>query len=283
MSKRISILILIIVIILAICYNFYFLQATRQNTGVVITKNICLSASKTGVIEYIFVAKGQNVTKGDNVFSLDSELESIDVEMARANVKYQEAHLAMVEASFNKDMTKYREAQADYENEMKNNKSISLITERKRKTTMDNVSISQQELNMAKASLDIAKTKLTKEEQKANSLTLTAPIEGFITNILFEEGEQVAMGDEVVCIEQAENFTLRFYASENELNKYNIGKNLSLKCESCPSDLSASINYIAQLPKYNQNFHKNVYEVEALIKGDYKLTAGQEIYFESEE
>jgi HlyD family secretion protein len=79
---------------------------------------------------------------------------------------------------------------------------------------------------------------------------VVSPVSGVVADTLAEPGETLAAGAPVVSILPPENIFVRFFVPEPDLAKVHEGDEVALSCDSCRTDLSATISYIAPQAEY---------------------------------
>jgi HlyD family secretion protein len=95
----------------------------------------------------------------------------------------------------------------------------------------------------ARAALDMADWRL---EQRR----VTAPADGRVADVLARPGETMAAGAPVVSLLPPGNIFVRFFVPERELSMVHAGDPVTLACDGCPADLSATISFISPQAEY---------------------------------
>ena len=125
------------------------------------------------------------------------------------------------------------------------------------------ITAQQAAVKAARAALDMAQWRLDQRH-------VTAPAAGTIADVLARPGETIGAGNPVISLLPPENIFVRFFVPEAQLSTVHLGASVSLACDNCPADLSASISFIAPQAEYtppviysDANRAKLVYLVEA--------------------
>ena len=101
------------------------------------------------------------------------------------------------------------------------------------------------EIAAAKAMVDQNQANLDQARKRLDDLMPVAPEDGLIENTFFNIGEWVPAGTPVVSLLPPFRVKLRFYVPEEDVAHAQMGQEVSFTCDSCPSDLKASIIYIS--------------------------------------
>jgi HlyD family secretion protein len=93
------------------------------------------------------------------------------------------------------------------------------------------------------AALDMARWRLDQRH-------VSSPVTGVVADTLAEPGETLAAGAPVVSILPPENIFVRFFVPEADLARVHQGDQVAISCDSCRSDLTGQISYIAPQAEY---------------------------------
>lgn len=167
------------------------------------SKNVEIRAKVQGFLEDILVDEGQEVKKGQPLFSIN-------------NAEFQ-TQLAKAKAALSNAIAEARAAE---------------LEKNRIKTLVDKKIISKTELELAEAKLKSAQAKVaeaTSEEENARirlSYTyIRSPFNGIIDRIPFKPGSLVDEGTLLTTISDIENMYAYFSVSENEYLRYLRSKN----------------------------------------------------------
>jgi HlyD family secretion protein len=95
----------------------------------------------------------------------------------------------------------------------------------------------------ARAALDMAEWRLAQRR-------VAAPAGGRIADVLGRPGETMAAGAPVVSLLPPGNIFVRFFVPETALSTIHAGDPVTLACDGCPADLSATISFISPKAEY---------------------------------
>lgn len=107
----------------------------------------------------------------------------------------------------------------------------------------DEIDAAQQELKAAHAQLAQAEWRLAQKTQRI-------PVKGEIADVLYREGEFVQAGSPVISMLPPQNIKLRFFVPEPLLASLQLGQEVRVHCDGCPSAITAKISYVSSAPEY---------------------------------
>src|SRR6201995_6177988 len=175
---------------------------------------IFVSPDESGRVTQLDVREGDEVKKGDQLYSVDDDLK-------RADLNQNNATLA--------------NAQQTYDRAAQLSKTGSGT-----QATLDSAVSS---LRVAEARVNASQTRLARRKG-------FAPVAGTIQQIYFREGEMVPEKRPVLSIMPPGNMKLRFFVPETELPKLAIGDEVKVRCDNCAADISAKIYFITTTTEY---------------------------------
>lgn len=79
---------------------------------------------------------------------------------------------------------------------------------------------------------------------------VTAPAAGVVADVLARPGETIPAGSAVVSLLPPENIFVRFFVPETRLAEVHGGDKVTLLCDRCPADLSATVSFISPQAEY---------------------------------
>ena len=220
----------------------------RQLQGWVEAETIFVSTDEQGRVEELKVRQGDNVAKGDLLFTLDDDLQ-------RADVQVRAATLDAARQSFLRAEELLKSAAGTQK-------------------TMDDARSS---LQQAQANLDAAQTRLTRRRQ-------ISPVTGSVEEVYYRPGETVQPGKPVVALLPPANLKIRFFSPERELAQVQLGDVVGVTCDSCANGLTAKVTFIARSAEYTppviyslEERAKLVYLIEARPDDPSKFRVGQPV------
>jgi len=209
---------------------------------------IFVSPDESGRVTKLNVREGDEVKQGDQLYSVDDDLQ-------RADLNQNKATLANAQQSY------------DRANSLSKTGSGTQAT-----------------LDSAVSSLRVAEARVATSETRLARRQGFAPIAGTIQQIYFREGEMVQAQRPVLSIMPPGNMKIRFFVSETELPKLSIGDEVKVTCDNCSADLTAKIYFIATTAEYTppviyslEERNKLVYLIQARPARPDALRVGQPI------
>jgi HlyD family secretion protein len=79
---------------------------------------------------------------------------------------------------------------------------------------------------------------------------VTAPSAGIVADVLARPGETIPAGGPVVSILPPENIFVRFFVPETRLAEVHGGDKVTLVCDHCPADFTATVSFISPQAEY---------------------------------
>jgi HlyD family secretion protein len=209
---------------------------------------IFVSPDESGRVTKLNVREGDEVKQGDQLYSVDDDLQKADLNQNKATLA---------------------NAQQSYD------RAASL-----RGTGAG----TQATLDSAVSALRVAEARVVTSETRLARRLGYAPVAGTIQQIYFREGEMVPAQRPVLSIMPPGNMKLRFFVPEAELPKLAIGDVVRVTCDNCGADLTAKIYFIATTAEYTppviyslDERNKLVYLIQARPARPDALRVGQPI------
>lgn len=142
----------------------------------------------------------------------------------------------------------------------------------------------QANLDSAVSTLRVAQAKVNTAQTRLSRRIGFAPVAGSIQQIYFREGEMAQAQRPVLSILPPGNMKLRFFVPEGDLARLSLGQRVRVSCDSCRSDLTARIYFIATTAEFTppviysrEERRKLVYLVQARPESPEDLRVGQPI------
>jgi HlyD family secretion protein len=209
---------------------------------------IFVSPDESGRVETLSVREGDNLETGTPLFSVDTELQVADVEMARA--------------SLTNATQAYDRAQA-------------LL-----KTSAG----TQKTLEDAEATLRTAQARLNSSQTRLARRKMVSPVNGSVQQIYYRPGELAPAGRPVVSLLPPGNIKIRFFVPETALAQISLGQDVTVHCDSCKADVAAKVTFISRSSEFTppviyslDERSKLVYLIEARTGTPGDLRVGQPV------
>jgi HlyD family secretion protein len=197
-------------------------------------------------VKTLAVREGDAVTTGQELFTLDDDLQRAELRQSQAALK---------------------NAQQAFERARK-------LLKRNTGTQMvyDNA---QAKLREAEAQLNASETRLTRRKVRST-------VNGVIQRVYFRPGEMVPAGRPIVAVLPPKNIKVRFYVPEAKLPRLRQGQTVRIQCDGCKNTGSAHISYISGNAEYTppviyslEERAKLVFLIEARPNHPERLRVGQ--------
>lgn len=172
-------------------------------------EEVIVSAEIEGIIKEIKVEEGSTVYKGMLLATISDIDYDLDVKRSEAALKQAEATFANTKLEFQRKNSLYKEQ---------------LITQQQLDDVTTRLSLSEAEVEKAKASLSLAKQKLLKTK-------IFSPIDGFIKEKKTSIGSYVRNGSNLFVVIKNNPLKLNFTISEKDIYKIKKGQDLIFKVD----------------------------------------------------
>lgn len=289
-------------------------KTTNTYQGYVEGKFVYIASPQSGRLDHLSVARGETITVSHPLFALDSEPEAAAERQAQQLLRVSEARLAdlqtgkrppeidvtqaeLLQALADKKQadeilksyeTQYRaggialtdliNAQAAAES------STAKVRQLRSELAVDVLPARDQQIKAQSEQVAADRAALEQAAWKLQQKEIASPRQGLVFDTLYREGEWVAAGNPVVELLPPENVEVRFFVPETVVGKLEVGQSLSVHCDGCASNTSASITFISPQSEYtppviysNDNRSKLVFMVIAkpAVKDATALHPGQ--------
>lgn len=289
-------------------------DADKTYFGYVEGEYVYVAAKQSGVLETLKVTRGDTVSAGQPLFSLDDNQQRIalgeaeaDLMMARAKLEDESTgkrpeEIEVIEEQLRNAEASFALAKADYERyrELSVNDFVSPSQLDQAAATLDQAAadVGEQRANLRVARLPARSAQLDEARQSVRSKELaadkarinleerflSAPADGYVQQTYYLPGEYVSAGMPVVSILPPGKVKFRFYIGEPDRAGLSIGTPVLIGCDNCKEPIEARIVYISSSVEYTppviyslEDRSKLVFMAEALPNGATSLLPGQPI------
>jgi HlyD family secretion protein len=238
------------VVMLALAVNLAGCNEKRDPgfQGWVEADMIFVSPDESGRVTKLDVREGDEVKSGDQLYSVDDDLQLADLNQNKATLA---------------------NAQQTYDRAAALSKTGAGT---------------QATLDSAVSALRVAEARVNTSDTRLARRRGFAPVAGTVQQIYFRDGEMVPAQRPVLSIMPPGNMKLRFFVSETELPKLSIGEEVKITCDNCAPDLTARIYFIATSAEYTppviyslDERNKLVYLIQARPSKPDALRVGQPV------
>lgn len=285
-----------------------------QWNGYVEADYVYVGALSPGTITELDVREGQVVAAGDVLFALEDRQQQAaldaaeaQVEVARANaenlatgsrsaeIDVIRANLAKAEADFDLAQSQSErsdqllaqgltpQAQADQARATLRSAEAQ-VAQLQAQLRVAELPARDPQRIAAEASLAVAEANAERARDDLADRISTAPEAGRIERIFFTEGEIVGAGAPVLSLLPEGALKIRFYVPEAERATMAVGDAVSVTCDGCAADVTATISFMASDPQFTppviysrDERHRLTFLVEAKLGADASLAPGQPV------
>ena len=209
---------------------------------------IFVSPDESGRVTKLDVREGEEVKQGDQLYSVDDDLQKADLNQNKAT-------LANAQQTYDRAASLSRTGAG-----------------------------TQATLDSAVSALRVAEARVATSDTRLARRQGFAPVAGSIQQIYFREGEMVPERRPVLSIMPPGNMKIRFFVPEPELPKLALGDQVRITCDNCSPDLTAKIYFIATTAEYTppviyslDERNKLVYLIQARPARPDALRVGQPV------
>ena len=237
--------------------------------------NAFIGAPQPGWITHVYVQRGQDVHRGDLLYTLDDTHERAARDQAAATLAQMKATLAQQQA--NRDYTR---------KQLTRQSGLA----RANAGTPTNLDLAQSNYRQSNAQIAQANSQIAQQEAALQSAEyalaqrhVVAQTDGRVQDIYYREGEYVAASIPVLSVLPPRNIYVRFFVPETQLGNVHIGERVQIRCDGC-KPIDATISFIAQQEEFTPpvifseaNRSKLVFKLEARAPGGLKINPGQPV------
>ena len=209
---------------------------------------IFVSPDEYGRVTKLNVREGDEVKIGDQLFSVDDDLQ-------QANLNQSKAQLINAQQSYDRAASLAKTGSG-----------------------------TQANLDAAVSALRVAEAQVVTSQTRLARRVGYAPVAGTVQQVYFRVGETVGAQRPVLSIMPPGNMKVRFYIPEADLPKLAIGEEVRVSCDNCSADLTARIYFLSTTAEYTppviyslDERNKLVYLVQARPSRPDALRVGQPV------
>ena len=189
-------------------------------TGVLeATKMVSVGAQVSGQVKKMYVQLGDQVKQGQLIAQIDSVRQQNELKTAEANIKNQQAQLAVKQANLAKVEAEYQRQQAMYAQDATSRAELESALASYKTAQADIVAINAQ---IEQSRLTLATTK-----EDLGYTQIVAPMDGTIVAIVTEEGQTVNANQSaptIVKLAKLDDMTIKAEISEADVMKVEKGQ-----------------------------------------------------------
>jgi RND family efflux transporter MFP subunit len=221
---RFAITAVAVAIAAVVCWQLwvYYMLSPWTRDGRVRADVVPVAADVSGLVSDVFVHDNQRVKKGEPLFRIDQKRFELALETAKAQVASRQATLDQGQ----RDLARSKAL------------ATVAVTAQKYEQDQSAVAIQQAALDQALADINVAKLNLDRS-------TVTAPVNGIITNFGLLPGRYVTAGAPIMAIIDSDTFRVEGYFEETKLRNVHVGDRASVRLIGDPRVLTGHVESIA--------------------------------------
>jgi HlyD family secretion protein len=106
------------------------------------------------------------------------------------------------------------------------------------------------EIKAQQAAVEAAAAGLAMARWRLDQRHVASPVDAVVADVLAQPGETLAAGAPVVSLLPAGNIFVRFFVPEPALSGLHKGDQVTILCDACPPDVTATVSFIAPQAEY---------------------------------
>jgi RND family efflux transporter MFP subunit len=213
-----------VAIAVVVCWQLwvYYMLSPWTRDGRVRADVVPVAADVSGLVSDVFVHDNQRVKRGEPLFRIDQKRFEYALQTAKAEVVSRQAALDQGQ----RDLARSKAL------------ATVAVTQQKYEQDQSSVAVQQAALDQALADLDVTKLNLERS-------TVTAPVNGIVTNFGLLPGRYVTAGAPIMAIIDSDTFRVEGYFEETKLRNVHVGDRASVRLIGDPRVLTGHVESIA--------------------------------------
>jgi len=175
-------------------------------------EEVIVSSELEGIVKNVRVDEGSFVSRGMRLAEINETDYRLEAIRAEASMRQTKATLANTKLEYERKASLYKEE---------------LVTKQQFDDISARLTLSEGELDRAKASLSLARERLSKTK-------IYSPIQGFVREKKVTAGDYVRNGSALMVVIQSNPIKLNFTVPEKDVGKLKIGQDVLFKVDSFP-------------------------------------------------
>ncbi len=171
--------------------------------------DVTIMPQVSGQLMKIYVTEGQQVRKGQTLFSIDSRNAQHELESAKANLQAANANLQAAISQANSAKLEYESNKNLYDKKIVSNYML--------ESSLNTYKQAQAAVSQAKASVTQAQAAVNRAKVNLGFCTITSPVSGVIGEILVYVGDQVTPMTQLTIVSGNQKMEAEFSISESVL------------------------------------------------------------------
>ncbi|SPX61899.1 hemolysin D [Legionella feeleii] len=289
-------------------------QKERSYQGYVEGENVYLASPNSGRLMRLYVHRGDQVKKGQLLFSLDADPQILvvkqneadlleaqkllndlmqprrtpEIAAIQAQIEQTDAQLKLAEIRVQRTQQLYAKQAIDKDSV---DEAVALYKEQKQLKAQyeSNLQLAKlgsrdEQIKAQQAQVISLTAKLAEAKWQLEQKTVYAPNDGFIFDTYYREGEFVGSEQSVLSLLPPENVRIEFFVPVQTLTRLRRGQEITFLCDGCIKKSEATINYISPEAQFipplvysRDNSDKLVFRIKAKLKHPSEFKPGQPV------
>ena len=171
--------------------------------------DVTIMPQVSGQLMKIYVTEGQQVSKGQTLFVIDSRNAQHELESAKANLQAANANLQAAQSQANSAKLEYESNKNLYEKQIVSNYML--------ESSLNTYKQAQATVSQARASVSQAQAAVNRAKVNLGFCTIKSPVSGIIGEILVYAGDQVTPMTQLTVVSGNQKMEAEFSLSESVL------------------------------------------------------------------
>ncbi|TCM66823.1 macrolide-specific efflux system membrane fusion protein [Acinetobacter calcoaceticus] len=183
------------------------------------TKMVSVGAQVSGQVKKMFVKLGDQVKQGQQIAQIDSVLQENEFKTAEANIKNQQAQLAVKKANLTKVEAEYKRQQNMYAQDATSRAEF--------ESALAAYKTAEADIAAINAQIEQSYLKLATTKENLGYASIVAPMDGTVVAIVTEQGQTVNANQSaptIVKLAQLDTMTIKAQISEADVMKVQEGQ-----------------------------------------------------------
>ena len=257
MKKYNFILLAVIILFLISCSK----NARLEYSGTIEANQIDISSRSNGEILDVFKEEGDSVKKNESMLLIEHDILTLKLDRAELALKASHEKYLTAKKSYETAKKNYERIKSLYEKDSVSKSRLDEI-ENKFVRARSQLKITEANYNKTKKEIDILKKQI-------ENCTVESPVEGTVTEKVYEKGELATQGAVLYTISDLKNLKVYIYVPEKDLGKIKIGSQVEIYSDTYPDKkFIGKIYHISEDAEFTP---KNVQTKEDRIKQVFKV------------
>lgn len=235
-----------------------------------------IAAPQAGWVANLRVERGADVKLGDMLFALDDTVQTSARDQAQAQIAQAQGQMGQARASLELAQKELVRQQGLLRAGATSKQALDQA-----KSAHDTAAALVAQIDAAEQQ---ARATLTGAAYQLSERVVVSRTAGRVQDVFFRPGEYAPAMTPVVSILPPGNVYVRFFVPETEFARVRLGEKVSIHCDGCARDLTATVSFIAAQEEFTPpvifsvgNREKLVFKVEARAPGGLALHPGQPV------